>query len=320
MSYMPDATVSFDSASIARFRRFNRFYTRYVGTLREGLLDSSLSLAEARVLYELANREAPTAKEISSDLGLDAGYLSRILTKFESDALLKRTTSREDSRVQSLQLTRKGESVFRELNRRSDRQAAAILEQLEIAERGALLQSMGRVERLLSKAGVERRDYTLRPHRVGDMGWIVHREGLLYAQEYGWDETFEALVAQIVADFVRNYDPARERCWIAEAEGESLGHIFLVKHLDRPRVARLRLLLVEPAARGMGLGHALVAECIRFARAAGYERITLWTQSILSAAHKIYTQAGFRLVKEEAHTSFGKQLIGQTWELDLTGK
>jgi DNA-binding MarR family transcriptional regulator/GNAT superfamily N-acetyltransferase len=303
--------------SIDRFRRFNRFYTRFIGTLQEKLLDSDLSLTEARVLYELAAGELPTAAEIAAALGLDPGYLSRIVARFEKDGLLKRTAARADARRQTLQLTRKGQVLFRDLDQRSSHQAQGVLEALPTESRKHLLSSMSRIETLLGAAADSSKSYMLRTHRPGDMGLIVSREGALYAQEYGWDTTFEALAARVAADFLEHFDPALERCWISERDGEHLGHIFLVKHPNQPGVAKLRLLLVEPQARGMGLGHALVAECVRFAREAGYRKITLWTQSILTAAHRIYQQAGFRLVKEEPHHSFGKDLVAQTWELDL---
>jgi DNA-binding MarR family transcriptional regulator/GNAT superfamily N-acetyltransferase len=303
---------------IAAFRRFNRMYTRYIGTLDEGLLHTEFSLAEARVMYELANRSEPKAKEIAEALGMDAGYLSRILAKFDNARLLKRTVSTDDSRSAGLSLTHRGTSAFDKLNSLSDQQARTILEDLPPAHRHRLINSMKAIEAVLEKDGRDRAPYILRPHRVGDMGWIVQREGVVYAEEYGWDETFEALVARIVADFVANFDTKRERCWIAEIDGQSVGHIFLVKHPERPDTAKLRLLMVESSARGKGLGNVLVNECIRFARAAGYRKIILWTQSILIAAHRIYEKAGFRLVAEEPHHSFGKDLIGQTWELDLS--
>ncbi|HEY3990355.1 MAG TPA: bifunctional helix-turn-helix transcriptional regulator/GNAT family N-acetyltransferase [Acidobacteriaceae bacterium] len=317
MATMNRSQVPVADEAVSRFRRFTRFYTRFIGTLQEGILGSALSLAEARVLYELATQDAPTAKEIASTLGLDAGYLSRILGRFEKEALLKRAASREDARRQTLQLTRKGMTLFRDLNHRSDQQAQAVLSPLHPEQRNSLVASMSRIEALLCNSKADAKAFTLRQHRPGDMGMVVYREGALYAQEYGWDERFEALAARVVADFIDHFDPARERCWIAERDGEHLGHIFLVKHQERPGVAKLRLLLVEPGARGMGLGRALVAECIRFAREAGYERIVLWTQSILTAAHRIYAAAGFRLVGEEPHHSFGKNLVAQTWELDL---
>ena len=302
---------------IAGFRRFNRMYTRFIGTLDEGLLHTEFSLAEARVLYELANREEPRAREIAEALGLDPGYLSRILAKLENAQLLKRTVSSEDSRCANLALTRRGRSAFEKLNALSNDQARAVLQDLPPAHRSRLIASMQAIEGLLLKDGRASSSFVLRPPRPGDMGWIVHREGAVYAEEYGWDETFEALVARIVADFVANFDARRERCWIAETEGESVGHIFLVKHPERSDTAKLRLLLVESSARGKGLGHVLVDECLRFARASGYRKVTLWTQSILAAAHRIYEKAGFHLVAEEPHHSFGKDLVGQFWELDL---
>ena len=301
----------------ALFRRFNRTYTRFIGTLDEGLLNTEFSLAEARVLYELATRTAPKASEIAEALGLDPGYLSRLLAKLHSSGLLKRKASADDGRFAELSLTAKGKSAFKKLNALSEEQASTILQNLPSAARMELLSSMRAIEAILAKPPADRRTVVLRPHRVGDMGWIVHSEGLGYAQQFGWDETFEALVAQIVSDFLSNFDPARERCWIAEIDGQNVGHIFLVKHPAQPGTARLRLLFVDPAARGMGVGDALVKECLRFARTAGYGKVVLWTQSILVAAHRIYQRAGFKLVKEEPHTSFGQHLIGQEWELNL---
>jgi DNA-binding MarR family transcriptional regulator/GNAT superfamily N-acetyltransferase len=314
---------------VAAFRRFNRLYTHFIGTLQEGLLDTPYTLSEARVLYELATRRQPLAKEIAQELSMDAGYLSRMLSKFHEAGLLKRAASSQDGRQTTLGLTQKGRAAFRVLNIRSDWQAQSILGDLAPGPRRDLICSMRTIETLLHSK-TEAQDeghavpFTLRQHRPGDMGWVVHREGALYAQEYGWDQRFEALAARVVADFIDRFDPTCERCWIAERDGQSLqpnnqslGHIFLVKHPEQPGVAKLRLLLVEPSARGMGLGHALVAECVRFAREAGYQKITLWTQSILTAAHRIYQHAGFRLVHEEPHHSFGKDLVAQTWELDL---
>jgi GNAT superfamily N-acetyltransferase len=210
--------------------------------------------------------------------------------------------------------------AFEELNALSDGQAREVLGRLPYSERTRLIRSMQAIEGILVKADNDRNRplFVLRPHRVGDMGWVVGREGAVYAEEYGWDDTFEALVARVVADFLTNFDPKRERCWIADVQGQSMGHIFLVKHPEQPEVAKLRLLFVEPSARGMGLGHTLVNECLHFARTAGYRRVVLWTQSILVAAHSIYKRAGFRLVQEEPHHSFGKDLTGQTWELELS--
>jgi DNA-binding MarR family transcriptional regulator/GNAT superfamily N-acetyltransferase len=306
------------SGEVAKFRHFNRTYTRYIGTLNEGLLNSDYSLAEARVLYELATRMAPKASAIAEELGMDPGYLSRLLGKFEREGLLAKKTSEEDGRFAELTLTSRGKSAFRKLNALSEEQARTTLEGLPPTARMELIDCMQSIERILMKVERSRIPYVLRPHRVGDMGWIVHREGLGYAEQYGWDDTFEALAAKIVSDFVTHFEPARERCWIAEVDGQNVGHVFLVKHPSEPRTAKLRLLFVEPSARGMGLGDALVTECIRFARSAGYRKVVLWTQSILTAAHRIYQRAGFRLVKEDPHHSFGHDLIGQEWELNLT--
>ena len=305
------------SSEIAKFRHFNRMYTRYIGTLNEGLLNSEYSLAEARVLYELATRSAPKASEIAEGLGMDPGYLSRLLGKFDRDGLLQKKTSEQDGRYAELMLTARGRSVFKKLNALSDEQARTALQDLPPTARTELIHCMGSIESILMQVDRRRLPYVLRPHRVGDMGWIVHREGLGYAEQYGWDETFEALAANIVSEFVANFEPSRERCWIAEIDGQNVGHVFLVKHPSQPHTAKLRLLFVEPSARGTGLGHALVNECVRFARTAGYRKIVLWTQSILTAAHRIYERAGFHLVKEEPHHSFGHDLIGQEWELEL---
>jgi DNA-binding MarR family transcriptional regulator/GNAT superfamily N-acetyltransferase len=310
--------ISETGDDIDRFRGFNRFYTRFLGLLGEDLIESGFSLAEARVLFELANRRPESgATEIARDLGLDPGYLSRILRKFDEGGLLERSPSPLDARHSVLRLTRKGKSVFSDLNRKSSAQAREILEKLTPANRSLLVRSMTDVETLLDAKASGRAAFVLRPHRPGDMGWVVQRQSVLYAEEYAWNSEYEALCARIVADFLSNYDPARERCWIAERSGEPLGCVFLVRQPEREGVAKLRLLHVERAARGLGLGKALVAECIHFARSAGYRKMSLWTQSILHAAHKIYQQAGFRVVLEEAHHSFGKDLIAQTWELDL---
>ncbi len=292
----------------ATFRHFTRTYTRLIGTLDEGLLHTEYSLAEGRVIYELATRAEPKAKEIAQELGMDAGYLSRILAKFKRAGLLKRSVSARDGRVADLSLTRRGRKAFETLNALAEKQARDILRSLPSSERARLIRSMAAIEEVLAGDGAKRPPFILRPHRPGDMGWVVHREGALYAEEYGFDETFEALVARIVADFITNFDAARERCWIAEMDGAAVGHVFLVKHPEERQTAKLRLLLVESSARGKGLGHALVNECVRFARTAGYKRITLWTQSILVEAHRIYQQAGFRLVKEEPHHSFSEDL------------
>jgi len=302
----------------ANFRCFNRMYTRFIGTLNEGLLNSDYSLAEARVLYELANRAAPKASDIAEGLGVDPAYLSRMLGKFERAGLLRKKASEQDGRYAELMLTAKGQSAFKKLNALSQEQAHTILQDLAPAARTELIHCMQTIESILIKVDRNRPPFILRPHRVGDMGWVVYRESVGYAEQYGWDNSFEALVAGIVDGFVTNFDASRERCWMAEIDGQNVGHVFLVKHPSEPRTAKLRLLFVEPCARGLGVGDALVNECIRFARTAGYRKVILWTQSILTSAHRIYKKAGFRLIKEEPHHSFGHDLIGQEWELELT--
>lgn len=299
---------------VTEIRAFNRFYTRKIGVL-DGMASRPFSLAEARVLYELAHREQPTATDIRKELGLDAGYLSRIIREFERRKLVARTQSKTDERQKFLALTAKGQKVFAPLDERSNRDVAAMIEKLAPTERGRLLGAVGTIRTLLGDRPEPRTPYLLRQHQPGDMGWVVQRQGILYVREYGWDETFEALVAEIVAKFIKEYDPKRERCWIAEKDGAQVGAVFAVKGSDE--VAKLRLLHVEPEARGLGIGKRLVEECVRFARQAGYKKMTLWTQSILYAARHIYEQAGFRLVREEKHHSFGKDLVGETWELDL---
>jgi DNA-binding MarR family transcriptional regulator/GNAT superfamily N-acetyltransferase len=296
-------------------RRFNRFYTRRIGALRAGLLDTPFSLAEARVLYELAHRQRPAAAGLAKDLGLDAGYLSRLLRGLERQRLIRRERSESDGRQSLLSLTADGRRTFTTLDTRSSAEVGAMLGKLSDAGQRRLVAAMRDVERLLDGAPEPKVPYLLRPHRSGDMGWVVHRHGALYAQEYGWDERFEALVASIVAKFIDHFDPQRERCWIAEREGEIVGAVFLVS--KSPTVAQLRLLYVEPAARGLGIGKRLVDECERFAREKGYRKIVLWTNSVLHAARHIYETAGYRLVAEEPHQSFGHRLVGQTWELKL---
>jgi DNA-binding MarR family transcriptional regulator/GNAT superfamily N-acetyltransferase len=306
------------SGEIPIFRRFNRAYTKFIGTLNESLLNSDFSLGEARVLYELANRPAPKASEIAEGLGMDPGYLSRLLGKFERDGLLQRKASEQDGRFAELTLTTRGKSAFKKLDALSNEQARVSLEGLPPGARMDLVRCMQTIETILMKPDTRRPPYLLRPPRVGDLGWIIYREGIGYTEQFAWDETFEAFAAKIVTEFAANFDPSRERCWIAEMDGQNVGHIFLVKHPTHAQTAKIRLLFVEPSARGTGLGEALVNECIRFARTAGYRKVVLWTQSILVAAHRIYSRAGFRLVKEEPHHSFGHDLIGQEWELDLS--
>jgi DNA-binding MarR family transcriptional regulator/GNAT superfamily N-acetyltransferase len=296
-------------------RRFNRFYTRQIGVLREGLLDSPFSLTDVRVLYELADRDNLTAAELGKDLGLDRGYLSRTLQSFEKRGLVKKTRSQTDRRHIFLTLTAKGRKVFAPLNARAQREVEEMLSDLSTGEQQDLIDAMHTIEHLLSGKPEPKVPYVLRSHHPGDMGWIVHRHGVLYSEEYGWDEDFEALVAQIVADFIKNFDPKRGRCWIAERDRDIVGSVFLVK--KSKTVAQLRLLLVEPKARGLGIGKRLVDECIRFARQKKYRKITLWTNSALDAARHIYEQAGFVLVEETPHHSYGHDLVGQNWELVL---
>ena len=308
------AETGFD-ARVAAVRRFNRFYTKQIGLLHEGYLESPFSLSEVRVLYELAHREKPTAAELGRELGLDAGYLSRILRGFERRHLVERTASKADGRQSHLALTERGRAAFAPLLARSHADIGAMLGKLSDADQKRVLEAMHTIEGLLGARPEGTAAYVLRPHQPGDMGWVVHRHGALYAQEYGWDEQFEALVASIVAKFIQHYDPKRERAWIAEKDGEIVGSVFLVK--QSATVAKLRLLLVEPRARGLGIGARLVGECVRFARQAGYRKIMLWTNSVLRAARRIYESAGFRLVHRERHRSFGHDLVGETWELPL---
>jgi len=298
-------------------RRFNRFYTRQIGVLHEGAYHSPFSLTEVRVLYELAHRDQPTATMLGRDLGLDAGYLSRILRGFERRGLVLKTRSPADGRQSHLSLTAPGRKVFGPLNARSHDEVAAMLGGLSAAAQARVVGAMQTIERLLGDGAesLPPASCVLRPPLPGDLGWVVHRHGAVYAQEYGYNEQFEALVAEIVAHFVQRYDAKRERCWIAEQGGEPVGSVFLVERSKT--VAQLRLLLVEPKARGSGLGTRLVDECVRFARRAGYRKITLWTQSELRAARRLYQAAGFHVVRKERNHSFGKDLVSETWELEL---
>ncbi len=301
-------------SDVAAVRAFNRFYTQKIGILSDAPLKSGLSLTESRVLYELAHRKSPTASEIKRDLGLDQGYLSRILRRFEKQGLLKRTQSATDRRQSRIALTRKGRAFFARIDRTWQQATSALIEPLAGARRHELVAAMERISALLSDDS-SATAFVLREPRVGDMGWIVHRQAVLYATEYGWTAEFEALVAEIVAAFIRDFDPERERCWIAERHGEIVGSVFLVKGGEK--TGKLRLLYVEPSARGLGIGAALVDACIAEARRTGCERLVLWTNDILVSARKIYEAAGFRLVGEEPHHSFGKDLVSQDWELAL---
>ena len=301
---------------IETIRAFNRFYTRQIGLLEEGLLNSPFTLTECRVLYELAHRTRPTASQIRSSLGLDAGYLSRILAKFERRKLVRRMDSKEDVRASHLSLTAAGRKAFVPIEAAARAHIDGLLKPVDARDVGALTAAMSVVQRVLGSSGSASEPYRLRELAPGDVGWIVHRQAVLYTREYGWDQTYEAMVAEILSGFVKNFDESRERGWIAEREGQIIGSIFLMrKNAD---IAKLRLLYVEPSARGLGLGRHLVDECIRFARAKGYKKLTLWTNDCLVSARKIYQAVGFKLVKEESHRSFGKDLVGQTWDLDLT--
>jgi len=301
--------------AVAAVRHFNRFYTQKIGLLNRHFLRSPFSLTEGRVLYELAHHRETTASELATDLGLDSGYLSRILRDFQDRRFIVRKPSRNDGRKSLLRLTDKGERAFASINAASQRDIGVMLGALSSPEQSRVLGAMDTIQGLLGAPAEHGEPYLLRPHQPGDMGWVVHRHGVLYAQEYGWDERFEALVAEIVAKFIQNFDPKHERCWIAEKDGEIVGSVFLVK--TSTRVAQLRLLLVEPKARGLGIGKRLVEECIRYARLAGYKKMTLWTNDVLHAARHIYEEQGFRLVREERHHSFGKKLVAQTWDLKL---
>lgn len=312
-------TPSRISTAVREVRSFNRFYTRKIGVLQDGLLESPFSLTEVRVLYELAHREQSTAGELGNELGLDAGYLSRILARFKRLRLARRERSSADGRQSFLSLTAKGRRVFLPLEARSNREVAALLRPIALSRQKRLVSAMHVIEDVLApdeNGTAPKSPYLLRTHQPGDMGWVVHRHGVLYAHEYGYDERFEALVAEIVSEFIRKFDPKRERCWIAEKDGEIVGCVFLVR--KSKTVCKLRLLLVEPSARGLGLGRRLVAECVRFGRQAGYKKMMLWTQSELGAARHLYKEAGFRRVGRQAHQSWGRRgLVAEVWELKL---
>ncbi len=300
---------------VAAVRRFNRFYTKQIGLLQEHLWHSPFSLTEARVVYELAQHTETTATALGGALDLDAGYLSRILRAFQKRGIVQKQRSKTDGRQTLLRLSVRGQDVFSKLNADSHHDIGALLHALPSDAQSGLVDAMQAIEDLLGAPPARTAPYILRPHRPGDMGWVVERHGALYAQEYDWDQTFEALVAEIVARFIHRFDPQRERCWIAEKNGANVGSVFLVKKSST--VGQLRLLLVEPSARGLGIGGRLVDECTRFARQVGYRKIVLWTNSVLHAARRIYEHAGYRLTAEEPHHSFGQDLIGQTWELTL---
>lgn len=300
---------------ISAIREFNRFYTQKIGVLRDGVLDSEHTLAEARVLYEIAHRERPLASDLVRDLALDAGYLSRILAKFVRHGWVKRERSTDDARKAHLHLTAKGRGAFRTLDTRSRDEMSGLLAALSPEKQAQLQGHLHGVQSLLGSQAARDGELRLREHRPGDIGWIVQKHGELYATEYGWNTDFEALVAEICAKFLHEFDPSGERCWIAERDGVAVGCIMLVRSRT---IAKLRLLLVDPSQRGLGVGKKLVEQCLSFARACGYRKVTLWTQSILSAARKLYEGHGFRKVATQRHQSFGAKLVAETWELDLT--
>jgi len=312
---MPEVANAVSADRVKAMRQFNRFYTRRIGVLEEGLLASPFSLAEARILYELAQRDGLAASAIGSELALDAGYLSRILQRLIRKGLVARARSATDARVRPLALAAKGRAAFAPLDRRAQGQVSKLLGTLSGAAQRQLIGAMRCIESLLSDNPPPVGPCVLRTHRPGDMGWVIERHGALYAQEYGWDERFEALVAEIAARFILDFNPQCERCWIAECGGERVGSVFVVR--KSATVAKLRLLIVDPAARGVGLGRQLVDACVDFARASGYRKLTLWTQDNLHAARHIYRAAGFTCVRRERHTSFGRALVGETWDLNL---
>jgi DNA-binding MarR family transcriptional regulator/GNAT superfamily N-acetyltransferase len=297
-------------------RHFNRFYTRQIGVLQQGLLESPYSLTEVRLLYELSHRRRAIATELSLELGLDAGYLSRILGKFEKRGWIHSEPVSTDRRQTLHSLTRKGSATLAPLEQRSNQQVQQMLAKISSDSQRQLVHAMQRIEQILAPEHNRPESYLLRPHQPGDMGWIVYRHGVLYSEEYRYDERFEALVAEIAAEFIQNFDAGRDRCWIAEKNGERVGSVLLVR--KSASVAKLRVLLVEPSARGMGIGKRLVEECVRFARQVGYRKVVLWTQSELKSARRIYEQAGFQLVNQEPHHAWGRQdLVAETWELKL---
>jgi len=301
-------------SAVAEVRSFNRFYTRVIGVLADGLLRTPYSLTEARVIFELAQRDEAEVAVLRRDLGLDAGYLSRMLGRFESDGLVARATAAHDGRRQVVRLTAAGRAVFDTLDARSAADVAALLAPIDAAGQRRLVDAMAGITRVLGPARTP--GLRLREPGAGDLGWVVARHGARYAEEYGWDATFEALVARVVADFAEHRDPARERGWIADLDGDPVGCVFCVRG-EEPGTAKLRLLLVEPAARGHGVGTTLVDSCVAFARQAGYRRLTLWTNDVLVAARPLYQRAGFTLDRSEPYHGFGHDLVGEYWSLDL---
>lgn len=309
------ASGSSTADRVAAVRRFNRFITRQIGALREGLLHSRYSLAEVRILYEVAQHDSIGVSQLAQELGLDRGYLSRTASKLEADGLFEKARNEGDGRQRLIHLTGRGRRLFASLDRRSNEEVEGVLSRISEDDQARLLAAMHTIEKVLGGAPRADAPFLLRHHEPGDMGWVIERHGAIYAEEYGWDATFEALVAEICADFVNHFDPARERCWIAEMNGKRVGCVFVVK--ADATTSKLRLLLVEPEARGLGLGGRLVDECVAFARASGAEILTLWTNSVLTAARHLYDVRGFKLKDAEPHHSFGHDLIGEHWDLAL---
>lgn len=308
--------AALETPTVVAVRRFSRFFTRQLGLLDEHLLESGFSLTEVRVLFEVTHQQGLTAADLRRELAIDAGYLSRILSRFVAQGLVERSLHATDARSSTLAVTAKGRQALAPLERASSARAAELIAHLDAGGADELRRALRTVERALTpKARSLGEPIVLRPHQVGDIGWVAHRQGVLYAQEYGWDQSFEALVAEIAAKFVREFDPRHERCWIAEQDGRTVGSVFVV--LKSARVAQLRLLYVEPAARGQGLGARLVDECIRFARGKEYKTLMLWTHDVLRAARHLYETRGFVLHKQERRRAFGKSLVGQYWLLKL---
>lgn len=310
-----DQQLTVDDRQIEAVRAFGRFYTTLLGVLREGLHDSPFSLTEARVIYELAQRGTTDAGTITAELALNAGYMSRLISRLEKQRLVSKSTSTTDKRIKLLALTPGGRDAYGTLNEASAAQVKQMLARLGPEARRQLVAAMQTIQQLLGESRGGKVPYILRTHQPGDLGWVVHRHGIVYANEYGWHMEFEGLVAEIVSTFAKNYDPQRERCWIAEKDGENVGSVFLVKKTET--VAQLRLLMVEAHARGLGVGQRLVAECTRFAKLTGYSSIELWTNSVLHSARRLYEAEGYVLVQEEPHRSFGTDLVGQYWRLPL---
>jgi len=303
------------AASVEAMRAFNRFYTRHVGLLGERHLDSALTLTEVRVLYELAHGEVASPTDLARELSLDAGYVSRLLASLEGHGAVTRTKSPDDARRRVMTLTAKGRKAVSSLESKTQERLSTLIDAVPATARARLVQSMREIENVLAPSTSGAPVFKLRDPVPGDIGWIIHRQAALYTEEYGWDWTYEGLIATICGNFVKDFDPENERCWIAELDCSVVGSVFLVR--KSARVAQLRLLYVEPSARGHGIGSKLVGACIAFARARGYRSMTLWTNDVLASARKIYQAAGFVLTKEEKHHSFGKDLVGQNWDLKL---